>query len=477
MIPPEMRLPRLLSLSVACIVVGLAFQSSFVQAEVGTPPFRADDRWSIVGDSITHNGTWHTLVRAFYITRYPGLSFQAFNAGIAGDKTSGALRRYDWDIKAENPTVATIMLGMNDVDRELYDKEPSPAVEAQRAEALAKYEGNMTRLVDQMRADGIRVILITPSIFDETAELPTARQAGTNVALGKCAEFLRSLSQKPGVELVDFYGPMNQLNRERQKVDPTFTLIGNDRVHPQSPGHLVMAYLFIKSYHPPVVSTTSIDAKSLSVLDAVNVTVRDLQRTAEGLSFSSLEGSLPFPIDPEAAIALEWMPAIRDLNRETLQVRNLDPGNYELAIDGTVIRSFSHDELAQGINLAEEVKTPQNIQARSVLELLKQYRTLENQKLRSIAQTEQILLKDLPRPIDLAAAAPIIEKRLQDLKVGNAPRAAYYTNLFERYMKIKPKVSETRDQLADLSKRINATSRPVEHRFTLAKSPSGLTQR
>lgn len=468
-----MKIPNILRTALACLAIAMGLQLASGRAEDATRPFRTDDRWSIVGDSITHNGTWHTLVKAFYLTRYPALNLQAFNAGIAGDKTSGTLRRYEWDIKGANPTIATVMLGMNDVDRELYNKAPDPAVEKQRADSIAKYEANMTRLVDQLQADGVRVILITPSIFDETAELSTAKQTGTNGALGKCADFLRSLARKRNLKIVDFHGPMSQLNLERQKLEPKFTLIGNDRVHPGPGGHLVMAYLFIKTFQPsPVVSLTAINASTPSVSETVNVKVDDIRKTDKGLSFSSLEGALPFPMDPEASEALEWLPAIRDLNQQTLQVINLEPGNYDLSIDGTLIKTYSEGELAKGVNLAWEPNTPQNIQAQHVLSLIKQYRTLENQRLRSVAQTEHILLKDLPRPIDLSAAAPIIENRIQELKSGNAPRAEYYTQLFQRYLKIKPLVQDTQTRLAEISKEISAAAQPVRHQFSLSKSHS-----
>ena len=40
--------------------------------------------------------------------------------GYDDGKSTGAVRRFDWDIKVHRPTVATIMLGMNDVGRSLY---------------------------------------------------------------------------------------------------------------------------------------------------------------------------------------------------------------------------------------------------------------------------------------------------------------------------------------------------------------------
>jgi len=44
---------------------------------------------------------------------------------------------------------------------------------------------------------------------------------------------------------------MTALNREQQKNNPTWTIVGGDRVHPGAPGHLMMAWLFLKSQNAP----------------------------------------------------------------------------------------------------------------------------------------------------------------------------------------------------------------------------------
>ena len=40
---------------------------------------------------------------------------------------------------------------------------------------------------------------------------------------------------------------MVALNQQYQQKDPTFTLCGSDRIHPDNDGHMVMAYLFLKA--------------------------------------------------------------------------------------------------------------------------------------------------------------------------------------------------------------------------------------
>lgn len=66
---------------------------------------------------------------------------------------------------------------------------------------------------------------------------------------------------KDGETVVDFHGPMTALNMEQQNRDPGWTIVGGDRVHPGAPGHLMMAWLFLKTQGaPPLVSKIAVDA-------------------------------------------------------------------------------------------------------------------------------------------------------------------------------------------------------------------------
>mgnify|MGYP006924825944 CR=1 FL=1 len=68
------------------------------------------------------------------------------------------------------------------------------------------------------------------------------------------------------------------------------------------------------------------------------------------------------------AEVLKVVPFMEEMNRETLKVTGLK-GNYKLLIDNEEIGTWSGDELAKGINLAAESKTPQYQQALAVMHL------------------------------------------------------------------------------------------------------------
>ena len=378
-------------------------------------PFQDGDRWAVIGDGVTHHGTYQQWINLFYLTRFPDRTIDVYNCGIAGDRAGGAVRRLDWDVLSHQPTVATVMFGMSDVDRSLYGDAPAtPSIATQRQAALNAYRVNLRALVEKLQGAGVRVILLTPTIFDQTADLAAPKQTGINEALGECAAFTQELAGETGAAFVDFYDPMMRITHSRQARDPGFTLIGPDRIHPGEPGSFLMAYLFLMAQvGPQDVSRIAVDVKAGRVVEAYNGVMENIVRQADGITFTWTARALPFPVDSAIEPALAWVPFISDLNREMLQVAGLAPGTYELRIDEVPIRQYSADDLAKGVNLSIELRTPEYDQARSVLRLLRAETALVADNLRTVAQVEHQSAPDLAHPVTLEQMQPYLLKRLQ----------------------------------------------------------------
>ena len=342
-------------------------------AEPAVAPFKSGDRWCAVGDSITHGGGYHANVYLFYATRFPDQRLEVFNCGIGGDSAGGALKRLPDDILVHKPTVASIMLGMNDVGRHLYNKGTGGAqIEEQRKRLVESYTVNMHKLAEGLKSAGVRLIFLTPSIFDQTAVWPAKEDlgfvgpdvVGVNTGLGEMAKRVRDMAREFNAGLVDFYEPMSRINAEQQKLDPAFTLVGKDRVHPGPVGHLVMAYLFLKAQGAPkYVSRVAVDVATGKVTETINGKLENLKADSLAASFTFAANALPFPIDAAARPALKLVKLMEEMNQEQLQIAGLKPGTYELLIDGTAIKTCTAEELAGGINLAEIATTPQYQQA------------------------------------------------------------------------------------------------------------------
>lgn len=459
------------------LVAALGLTCSVLIAGPSAAPvsaFRAGDRWTAVGDSITQYGSYYAWIYLYHVTRFPDRPLTVSNCGISGDSARGAVKRYDWDIKPTRPTVASIMLGMNDVSRDLYGENPPTPVNLQNREAaLTGYRENVTQLASLLQRDGARLVFITPSPFDETVEVATPRLTGVNGALGECAKFLRELAAAKGAAVIDLHAQMTELNARLQKTDPKFTLIGADRVHPATAGHLVMAYFFLRAQGAPAtVSRIVIDASSRAT-QADNATLENLVVTRRTISFACTEHALPYPIPDDGTPALAWIPFQQDLNQETLQVVGLDAGTYALSIDDEPIGSFSAGQLATGVNLAECPATPQNHQAREVLTRVQEWQQIVAHRQRIIAEVEFWRLPDLPRPIDLNTARPLLREFLESLKATPGHRADFDRGNVERYFTAKPHEAETNARLNQLETEIRALAVPRSHRYRIVGITDG----
>ena len=208
------RLLLLFSLVAACMAASRHESAGSAQ------PFQAGDTVCYVGDSITHGGTYHSIVTLFYATRFPDRPIRFYNEGIGGDRASSIMSderfRLNVDILGHKPTVATIMLGMNDVGRNDYAEGKSgPEIEERRRASLSLYHESMMKLIAALEAGGARLILITPSIYEEAAKFATPDPpaapltAGVNAALGKCADEVRQFARDHHAGVADFWGEMN----------------------------------------------------------------------------------------------------------------------------------------------------------------------------------------------------------------------------------------------------------------------------
>ena len=424
--------------------------------------FKDGETVCFFGDSITHGGRFHSYIYDYYLTRFPDRTVRFVNAGVSGDSAGGAQGRLADDVAANKPAAVVVMFGMNDVGRGNYVAEPNEQQRAAQRQALERYRANMERLTARLRAEAgePRLLFVTPSPFDQTGVNDrNNNQPGCNDGLARCAEIVRELAAQNKGTVVDFHAPMTAFNLERQRSDPSFTIIGPDRVHPGAPGHLMMAWLFLKAQDAPaLVARVEIDAAAGRVVASENATVTGLEKRDGGWSFTVLEQALPFPVDPAARPLLAWVPIERELNQEVLTVRGLAPGQYELRIDGAAVGQFDAEALAKGVNLASNDATPQVRQARAVAQLNEARRSTET-VLRNHAAVRWFLRHRKVDPDDLAAVRVYAET-----KMG---KTGYYESKVPEYLKAWERRGEVIEKVADLDRQARAACKPVPHLFAV----------
>lgn len=429
--------------------------------------FKKGDRVCFVGNSITHNGDyWHNIA-LWYTTRYPQLGVTFFNCGISGDVTKGIINRMDEDILVHKPTWAVIMIGMNDVNRPLYDAKRvnEPGIKEQQQQALVTYKKNLDSIIRIFQSKGIKVVLQTPSIYDQTSKMATSNLYGANDALKTCAGYIKEFAATYKVPVVDYWTSLSTINAEVQRTDSTATVIGKDRVHPGPVGHLLMAWEFLRTFKSsPIVATIVADRDTKSSQEkAQQAKITNLVRDGNTVTFTAEEQALPFPLRDEQAFALELAPFTENFNREVLRFNFLKPGNYVLSIDGVEIGTYFSGELERGLNLSLITQTPQYQQAKKVQALLQNSWRLEGQ-LRQIRLVEYRFINALPGKENLE-----VVKHHYDTGFVKKPDTDYAKKLLTGYIEQKPKEAEIRREWQSSLDSLPVLLKPAPHKYVLKR--------
>lgn len=341
-------------------------------------PFRKGDRVTFVGNSITDGGHYHSYIWLYYMTHFPQMRLWMANCGVGGDTAKEILARFDDDVLTKQPTVLTFTFGMNDSGYYEYNGADSANFARQKLEEAKQH---IKLCEEKLKAlKGVRTVMIGTSPYDQTSTFNNDIFAHKNDNMQRIIAVQKEAAQRNGWEFLDFNAPMVALNIKQQHTDPTFTIIGNDRIHPDNDGHMAMAYLFLQAQGMvgKKVADMQLDATTGKVIKAENCRISKVKRTDSTLQFDYLAASLPFPLD---TIAHGWgfshgasqvtrvIPSfIDDLSDEHLTVKGLN-GNYELTIDGIIIDTLSAASLSAGINLSRYRHTPQYQQAMVVMAL------------------------------------------------------------------------------------------------------------
>ena len=362
----------------------------------------AGDRVVFYGDSITDQRLYTVYVETYILTRFPRLDASFVHSGWGGDRVSGGGGgpidvRLERDVIPYQPTVMTIMLGMNDGGYHAFDEA-----------TFAKYTQGYQHIVEsvQKALPQIRFTLIQPSPFDDVTRPPNF-EGGYNAVLIRYGEWVKDYARRIGATVADLNTPVVAVLEKANAVDPKLAQeILPDRVHPGPEGHLIMAEAILKAWNAPAtVTAVEINAEKKHVVQATNTQVNDLASHANGLTWKQTDSALPMPFDPNdpvTALVMRCSDFIQALDQEPLRVTGLKAERYTLKIDDESIGTFTSAQLAEGINLAE-LSTPMSKQAMTVETLTEKHNTVHFGRWRMI----QVPLAGL--------SAPHLQQTLDDL--------------------------------------------------------------
>jgi lysophospholipase L1-like esterase len=329
------------------------------------------DKVVFYGDSITDSRLYTVLTEAYVLTRFPDLHVRFITSGVGGDRVSGGALgsielRLQRDVIAYRPSVVTILLGMNDGDYRPFDPRLFQAYSTGYENIIA----TLRKAVPQ-----VRITALAPSPYDDVTR-PPLFEGGYNSVQVHYGQWLRGLAKRGSLEVADLNPDFVAVLRALNDKDPALAQkVIPDRVHPALAGHLLMAEALLKSWNaPPIVTAVDIDTSDGAIRREENTRISGFQR-GRTLTWTQLDQSLPMPIDwkdIEVNRVVHASDLMSSLNDEALRIRNLEPGDYVLSIDGDPIGTFTDRQLGNAINLAE-LETPMSKQAADVM-ILAYYR-------------------------------------------------------------------------------------------------------
>lgn len=382
----------------------------------GAVDLKDGDTFVFLGDSITHQCLYTQYVEDYFYTRMPKVRIHFHNAGVGGDKAKDALNRFEADVAAFKPKYVTILLGMNDGSYRGFEQ---PIFDT--------YQADMTKLLDKIEGLGAKAIPMTPTMFDSRAKKMKGDNAEPrntlyNGVLSFYGSWLREQAQNRGLGFVDMWGPLNDLTLEQRKKNATWTMIG-DAVHPGAAGQTVMAAAIINDVVPKtVVSQTVVIADAAKPTStAANAKLSDLKVEGGKVTFTLLANSLPWVLPPDTAEGQALTHLGHRNGNEKITVRQLPVGKYEVKIDGAAIGQFTDGQLASGVELEGNEKTPQFQQALKVAMLNKDrndkaYRNIRNLYGALKTKRNALARAESEKPADLDAKKEEFAKWHADMK-------------------------------------------------------------
>ncbi len=326
------------------------------------------DRLAICGDSITEQKMYSRLIEDYLTVCAPELKVSVRQYGWSGEKAPGFLARMTNDCLRFKPTIATTCYGMNDHEYRPYEERIGQA-----------YRETSTAIVEAFEANGARVIQGSPGCVGKMPVWVKATN-GTVEDLNLNLCHLRNIgieiAKKAKAGFGDVFWPMLTSGVAAQKEYGTnYAIAGPDGVHPAWAGHTVMAYAFLRSFGlSGEIGTFTADLRKGSMTVSKGhelISAQDgvFQIKSSRYSFCGCipdERDLgavkpPYPQcqgddvskDNSIRSAMTLIPFNQELNRLVLVVKNGKAGSY-IVTWGAESKTFSADQLRDGINLAEE---------------------------------------------------------------------------------------------------------------------------
>jgi hypothetical protein len=332
------------------LLVAVFGSSPLLRAETASIPLKElppNTRYAIWGDSITEVTLYPKFTEAYLLACAGRKDIDVCTFGHSGE-TAGGLQSRQSDLEAFHPTLVSIFWGMNDTQYTPYTDEKGSNFDKTTRANLA--------LLD---AKGIKgKLVMAPSYVDGafSSDSKTSADAiSQNTTLGHFRDFARAAAFDNGAAFSDTYNRMKDAYTAAEKVlGPTYAM----GVHVSPNGALMIAHELIKTLGcDGNIGTIDVDMQG-KVQASAGHTVVSFSNGAVVLDSSKYPFCYNYdPYISQGPIGIDsilpYMPFSQELNRFTLKVTNLGAPSASVTW-GSETKQFTSDQLAAGINLAEQ---------------------------------------------------------------------------------------------------------------------------
>ncbi len=184
------------------------------------------DVFCAFGDSITAGGLWVAEV----FDSIASYGIKVFNCGVAGDTAYDSLRRIETDCLCYNPTVVSVMFGVNDIEHWLDPDEPQKEL---FDSLIKRYKESMEKVVATFIEKNVKVIVMSPPPYCQ-GEFFETKDFRCNERLRECVTYARQVAEKNNCSFIDIYNLFSQ--KENIK-----NYYKDDRVHLNAKGQRMIA--------------------------------------------------------------------------------------------------------------------------------------------------------------------------------------------------------------------------------------------
>ena len=217
----------------AGLLLSLSVLLAYLPAHADYMGPEGNQKVAFLGDSITQFGeepTGYVSLVADALKNI-GKPIDVIPAGVSGNTSKDMLARLDRDVLSKKPQWMTLSCGVNDVWHGATGVD------------LPDFETNITSIVDQANAAGIKVVILTATMIHEDPNDPL------NQKLIPYNEFLKKLASQRHLLLADLNAAMQAEIASRHLADPSAkgNVLTVDGVHMNAYGNQMMATGILKA--------------------------------------------------------------------------------------------------------------------------------------------------------------------------------------------------------------------------------------